>query len=111
MTRTNAGQKSREICKCGRRPVAINYKKNDITHYRSVCSTCSKERRKQRKSQFPNYIKKATCEKCGFTPKFTDQLVFIPIDQPQMLKTVRLNCKAELSHTKTWTPGDLVADF
>jgi len=111
MPRKSAGQKSREICKCGRRPVAINYKKDGITHYRSVCSTCSKERRKQRKNKFPNYLKKKVCEKCGFRATFIEQLDIFTVSNPPMLKTVCLNCKEELSHTNMWTQGDLVADF
>jgi hypothetical protein len=111
MARVSAGQKSREICKCGRRPVAINYKKNNITHYRSSCSTCSKDRRKQRKNTFPNYTKKEVCEKCGFVAVFSDQLTIFTIQNPPMLKTVCLNCREELAHTKMWKQGDLIADF
>ena len=109
--RKSEGQKSREICKCGRRPVAINYKKNGITHYRSICSTCANERDKQKKNSFPNYIKKDVCEKCGFSPIFSEQLDIFSIITPRMIKTVCLNCKEELSHTNVWKQGDLIADF
>jgi hypothetical protein len=111
MLRANTEQKSREICECGRRPVVINYKKDDITHYRSVCSTCSKKRRKQRKNNFPNYTKKKSCEKCGFNALYTGQLDIFTVQNPPMLKTVCLNCKEELMHTNVWNQGDLVADF
>ena len=111
MARTHTGQKSREICKCGRRPVAINYKKSGITHYRSVCSTCAKERNKQKKNSFPNYTKKKACEKCGFNATYVGQLTIFTVKNPPMLKTVCLNCCEELVHTNTWSQGDLVADF
>jgi len=111
MARKAEGQKERKICKCGKRPVAINYVKNGITHYRSLCSVCSKEKKKRRKNQYPNYIKKEVCEKCGFKPMFREQLDVFATENPPMLKTVCLNCKEELVHTKTWTQGDLIADF
>lgn len=111
MARKRAGQKSREICKCGRRPVAINYIKVGITHYRSVCSTCSKDRKKRKENAFPNYTKKRVCEKCGFKPVFDKQLVVFTVPNPPMLKTVCLNCNKELAYNDTWNQGDLVADF
>lgn len=111
MARKAEGQKERKICECGRRPVAINYKKNSITHYRSTCSTCIKEKRKARKTTYPNYIKKEACEKCGFKPIFAEQLDVFVDEQSDTIKTVCLNCKEELVHTKTWKQGDLIADF
>jgi len=111
MARKSEGQKERKICKCGKRPVAINYKKNGITHYRSVCSTCSKERKKQKKKLYPNYTKKKVCEKCGFTALFLEQLDIFIVSSPRTIKTVCLNCKEELTHTNTWKQGDLIADF
>ena len=110
------GQKERTICSCGERPVAINYKKDGITHYRAVCSTCSKKRKTSSKNKnFKGYIKKQICEKCGFKATYPEQLdVYVINNNPLMvmnLKTVCLNCETELQHTKNWPQGDLIADY
>ena len=110
------GQKERTICSCGERPVAINYKKDGITHYRAVCSTCSKKRKTSSKNKnFKGYIKKQICEKCGFKAMYPEQLdVYVVNINPLMvmnLKTVCLNCETELQHTKNWPQGDLIADY
>ena len=116
MARKPEGQKERTICSCGERPVAINYKKDGITHYRAVCSTCSKKRKTSSKNKnFKGYIKKQICEKCGFKATYPEQLdVYVINNNPLMvmnLKTVCLNCETELQHTKNWPQGDLIADY
>ena len=42
---------------------AINYKKDGITHYRSLCSTCAKIKARRKSRKFKGYVKKETCEK------------------------------------------------
>lgn len=115
MARKSEGQKERTICSCGKRPVAINYKKNGITHYRSICSTCSKKKSSSKNKKFKGYEKKTSCEKCGFKARYPEQLgVYVINNNPMMvmnLKTVCLNCERELQHTQQWPQGDLVADY
>jgi len=115
MARKPEGQKERTICSCGKRPIAINYKKDGVTHYRSVCSTCSKKRASSKNRKFKGYMKKKTCEKCGFKASYPEQLdVYVINNNPMMvmnLKTVCLNCSLELQHTQKWPQGDLIADY
>lgn len=115
MARKAEGQKERNICKCGKRPVAINYKKDGITHYRSLCSTCAKIKARRKSRKFKGYVKKETCEKCGFKASYPEQLdVYVINNNPLMgmnLKTVCLNCETELHHTHQWPQGDLIADY
>jgi hypothetical protein len=102
-------QPKREICKCGNRPVAINYCKDNITHYRSTCSVCAKKPKAEMpKWKKAGYVKKKHCEKCNFKAKYETQL---DVYTSTAFKTVCLNCKEELEHTGTWIQGDLVADF
>jgi hypothetical protein len=113
MSRKKESQKERIMCNCGIRRVAINYIKDKVIHYRTVCSVCSKKNKKP-KEHYPNYKKKISCEKCGFVALFPEQLSAYKTTNPtytSVLKTVCLNCKEELSHTKQWTQGDLIADF
>jgi len=109
MPRQKQEQQERKICSCGKRPVAINYKKNGITHYRSTCSSCAKKQASKKK--YPHYNLKNKCEKCGFTPLYQEQLVVYYNDKENILKTVCLNCNEELKHSQVWKQGDLVEDF
>jgi len=42
MPRSKQEQQERRMCDCGQRMVAINYIKEGVTHYRSICSSCMK---------------------------------------------------------------------
>jgi len=65
---------TRKICStCNQRLVAINYIKNNITHYRSKCDVCARAGRKDKAVPAwykSGYRKKPQCEKCGFKFKF-----------------------------------------
>jgi hypothetical protein len=115
MARKFEGQKERKTCNCGKRTVAINYKKDGVTHYRSVCSACSKKNSIAKRKYFKGYTKKQTCEKCGFKAQYPEQLdIYVINSNPSMivnLKTVCLNCESELQHTNQWPQGDLIADY
>jgi hypothetical protein len=114
MARKSEGQKERKTCKCGKRPVAINYKKNGTTHYRSYCSTCTRNITRKKYQKHPNYTIKKVCEKCGFKAIYPEQLNIYTVKGTVSilnLKTVCLNCEKELAHTNTWPQGDLIADF
>ena len=118
MARKNEGQKPRNACKCGKRHVAVNYVKNGITHYRSKCSSCAKLPKKKKPIWMTGgYTKKHLCEKCGFKALYPEQLDVYNTDNNypnganSNLKTVCLNCNAELRHTNMWSQGDLIADF
>jgi len=110
MPRKKQGQLERKLCDCGKRHVAINYKKDGITHYRSKCSSCSRKL-STKKKYYPNYNLKNNCEKCGFVPIYKEQLCVFFDAKENILKTVCLNCNEELKHVQTWKQGDLVEDF
>ncbi len=110
----------RPLCKCGQRPAAINYKKGDRTYYRKLCERCLKNglnfdipKWKQR-----GYVKKTTCEKCGFESKYAEQFNVFHIDgdlnncSVMNLKTICANCQRLIQKQGVrWKQGDLVPDL
>jgi len=76
MPRTKQEQQERAMCECGKRHVAINYKKDGITHYRTTCSSCAKKLAIKKKNHYPNYNLKSKCEKCGFVLSTKNNSVF-----------------------------------
>ena len=114
----------RSLCpNCNERPVAVNYIKEDVTHYRKQCDACLRKGRKV-KPQAPlwqrkGYRKKPACELCGFTAKLDKQLAVFHIDgkldnvDRMNLKTVCLNCAQEVTSSRKyhWKPATVVADF
>jgi len=112
----------RPICsKCNKNFCAVNYKRNDITHYRSTCDECGRKKKKL-KPRKPNwqsgtYKKKTTCDVCGFKSLFTSQLTVFHIDgnleniSASNLRTVCLNCVEVVKRKEiTWRRGDLTVD-
>ena len=110
----------RPLCKCGQRPAAINYKKGNRTYYRKLCERCLKNglkfdipKWKQR-----GYVKKTTCEKCGFESKYAEQFNVFHIDgdlnncSVMNLKTICANCQRIMQKQGVrWKQGDLVPDL
>ena len=112
----------RPMCACGQRPVAINYIKEDVTHYRKVCDTCARKSRKLKPTPpawaRSGYKKKPHCEKCGFKAKLPEQLNVFHVDGNLKntnwtnLKTICANCTIEVSKSKLpWKPSPVVPDF
>ncbi len=107
----------RNLCPtCSNRPVAINYVKNGVPHYRKQCDACLRKGKKI-KAKSPawalsGYKKKANCEKCGFVAKHTDQLQVFHVDGKLKntawpnLRTICANCAIEVYKSKLpWRPG------
>ena len=116
---------NRPICPvCTQRPVAVNYIKDGITHYRKICDSCIRQGKKLKPIP-PGWIKsgyrkKDRCEVCGFKAKYpVKQLRVFYLDgnlknnNHMNLKTVCLNCQIELSNNPKihWKPSDLTPDF
>lgn len=113
----------RPICKkCNKNVCAINYLREGITHYRSICDECGRKKGKQkpRKANWTKsgYKKKATCDLCGFKSLFTTQLTVFHIDgdleniQLTNLRTICLNCIEVVKKKEvTWKRGDLTVDY
>ena len=113
----------RPICnKCNKNYTAINYKRNEITYYRSICDECGRKKTKQkpRKPNWTksNYKKKATCDLCGFKSLFSTQITVFHVDgnlehiEQTNLRSICLNC-VEVVKKKdvNWKRGDLEIDY
>ena len=109
----------RPLCKCGQRPCAINYKKNNRTYFRKMCETCLANGLGHGvpKWKRSGYKMKNFCEKCRFRSPFTEVFKVFHVDgdlnncRPTNLKTICANCSSVLSKEGiTWRQGDLVAD-
>jgi|TARA_B100001093_G_scaffold436698_1_gene435226 hypothetical protein len=107
----------RPICEtCGQRPRAINYRKDDRIFYRKKCEQCLKQHKPVKPLWVGSgYKVKRNCEACGFKPSIRSQVTVFYVDSDltnvakKNLKTVCLNCNAELVKTG-WSRGDLAPD-
>jgi hypothetical protein len=112
----------RPICTaCNQRPVAVNYCRNDITHYRTRCDHCIRRKKKIKPPEAlwkrAGYKKKPACDRCGFKPRFASQILVYHMDgnmnnvDLKNLRTVCLNCVEEVRRLDVpWVPNPLQAD-
>lgn len=110
----------RKLCRsCGKRPVAVNYIKENRTYYRSKCDHCARGLGNGRpRWELAGYKKKTKCDKCGYASKHLEQFDVYHIDgdlnncRPTNLKSVCANCQ-RLLHVLglPWRQGDLTPDF
>ena len=112
----------RPICTaCNQRPVAVNYHRDDVTHYRARCDHCIRRNKKIRPPEAlwkrAGYKKKPTCDRCGFKGKYAAQLLVYHVDGNmnntalRNLKTVCQNCVVDINKSDLpWRPGDLEED-
>lgn len=115
--------KDRKLCPvCRANPVAVNYVKDEVTHYRSSCTACIRKGKKLKPVPpawaVSGYKKKPQCEKCGFKFKFLEQSNVFYVDGNLKnnnwanLKTICLNCQQELYKSKVgWKASPIVPDF
>ena len=113
---------NRPICTtCNKNYCAVNYLREGVTHYRSMCDECGRKKNKlkPRKSTWAKsgYKKKATCDLCGFRSLFTTQITVFHIDgdlensQQTNLRSICLNCVEVVKKKEvTWRRGDLQVD-
>jgi len=113
----------RPICKkCNKNHAAINYKRDGVIHYRSICDECGRKinKLKPRTANWTKsgYKKKATCDLCGFKSLFPTQITVFHVDgnlehiEQINLRSICLNC-IEVVKKKdvTWRRGDLEIDY
>lgn len=112
----------RPLCPaCNQRPCAVNYYRDDVAHYRTRCETCIKKKKRikvpESRWKAAGYVKKATCDLCGFKSKYSAQTLVYHVDgnlhntAGNNLKTVCRNCEVELAKSDSvWRPGDLQPD-
>lgn len=113
----------RPICKaCNKNYCAINYKKLDITHFRSICDECGRKKKKlkPRINNWENsgYKKKIICDLCGFRSLYPTQITVFHIDGNlknitlSNLRSVCLNCIEVIKKTQVnWKRGDLEIQY
>jgi hypothetical protein len=101
---------SRPICKsCNKKQAAVNYWRDDVCHYKSICESCIKLKKQNKlkpkiekptepKWKTAGYKKKTTCDACGFKSRYSSQMAVCYIDgnenngQFTNLRTICLCC-------------------
>lgn len=113
----------RPICKsCNKNSCAINYIREGVTHYRSICDQCGRKKNKLKARVFTwekaGYQKKNICDVCGFKGIFATQMTVYHIDGNlknvgyNNLRTICLNCVEVVKKKEvTWRRGDLQVDY
>ena len=112
----------RPICKnCNKNVCAVNYIRDGVRHYRSICDSCGKNKVKRRKTyswEKAGYKKKSVCDVCGFTALYQTQMTVFHIDgeltnvEFSNLRTICLNCVEVVKKKEIrWKRGDLQVDY
>ena len=110
----------RPLCKCGERPRAINYIRNEKVYYRSLCEVCMKNGLHYGIPRWKRsgYKLKKVCDKCGFKSLYKEVFNVYHVDGDlnnciiSNLKTVCANCRSVLGKENIrWKQGDLIADY
>jgi hypothetical protein len=114
---------TRPICpKCNKDFCAINYLKNGVYHYRSICNECGKKKPRKKPRTYnwqkSGYKKKATCDLCGFRSVYPSQILVYHINGDltdinlSNLRSICLNCVEVVKRKEvTWKRGDLQVDY
>jgi hypothetical protein len=113
----------RPFCKiCGKNNTPINYKRDGVTHYRSVCDDCGRKKKKLKPREprwkQQGYNKKTACDLCGFHSLFPSQIAVFHIDgnlentSLSNLRSICLNCIEVIKRKNVnWKRGDLEVDY
>lgn len=114
---------NRPICKaCNKNYAAVNYIKEGVKHYRSICDECGKKKVKSKPKQAlwekAGYKKKIVCDYCGFKSLYPTQTTVYHIDGDlkniafNNLRTICLNCVEIVKRKEiNWKRGDLTIDY
>jgi len=114
---------SRPMCsECNKNYRAINYIRDGVTHYRSLCDHCGKKKPKNKTKPLAwekaGYKKKSKCDICGFQSIYPTQMTVFFIDGSlkntnfSNLRTICLNCVEVVKRKEvTWKRGDLQVDY
>ena len=112
----------RPLCEaCKRKFSAVNYRKNDVTHYRKRCDSCIRKNKRKKPAEpkwtKAGYKKKLICDRCKFRAKSAKQTLVYHRDGDlsncslNNLTTICLNCSVEIMMLDLpWALGDLIED-
>lgn len=112
----------RPICAaCNKNHCAPNYTVNGVRHWRSRCRSCIRSGRKKLPSvprwQLNGYVKKKTCDLCGFQCSYSSQITVYHIDGNlnntalSNLRSICLCCVEVVKRRNViWRRGDLEVD-
>lgn len=113
----------RPLCSaCNKNYKAINYHRDGLIHYRSVCDECGRKKKKlkPRTSLWTRggYKKKTLCDLCGFHSLYPTQILVFHIDgnleniSISNLRSICLNCVEVVKKKNVnWKRGDLEIDY
>ena len=110
----------RPLCKtCRKKPAAVNYKRNGVTHYRSKCDTCLTGKKIVVPSWMQSgYKKKMACDHCGFKASISQQITVFYIDGNLRnnnwinLRSICANCAIEINEKGLpWKEEPIKPDF
>jgi hypothetical protein len=113
----------RPLCKsCNKNFAAINYIRDSIKHYRSICDECGKKKVKKKPTkplwEQAGYKKKTVCDICGYKSQYSTQMTVYVIDgnlkntHTNNLRTICLNCVEVVKRKEVnWKRGDLQVDY
>lgn len=105
--------------RCNKNPRRVNYIKNGVKHYRSLCWSCTRGGVVAVRPLWAlgGYKKKTACDVCGFHARYSAQTVVYHINGNlkdvalHNLRTVCLNCVEVVKRTQiNWRRGDLEVD-
>ena len=114
---------TRPMCKqCNKNPRAVNYIRDGVKHYRSICDECGRKKVKKKPQRAnrekANYKKKPICDYCGFKSLYSSQMTVFHIDGNlrnvmfSNLRTLCLNCVEVIKRKEVnWKRGDLQIDY
>lgn len=115
--------KIRPICKqCNKNFRLVNYIREGVTHYRSLCNECGNKKVRKRTAKAnwekAGYKKKQVCDVCGFKSLYNTQMTVFHIDgdlrntEFNNLRSICLNCVEVVKRKEvTWKRGDLQVDY
>lgn len=113
---------TRPICRvCNKNQCAPNYTVNNVRHWRSYCRACMRKQKQVLPSiprwQLSGYIKKPTCDLCGFRSIYSSQITVYHIDgnlnntAMSNLRSICLCCVEIVKRRNViWQRGDLEVD-
>ena len=71
---------TRPVCITCNAPAAINYNRKGKTYYRRFCDSCLRQQKQPNPFKVHGYIKKDTCDHCGYQSKYPESFLIWYLD-------------------------------